>query len=365
MAVLSNNTIISLNADLESFCNTVKYREGEEFYSKKDNIIELSYNENPLGPGKLAREVIKQHADYAHLYPPVGYNLLIEKLSNKLNLKPENFIIAPGSVFVISLAISQATEKNNQVIFSKSSLPWYKWGTLGNNALPIEVPLKEDMNHDLENIFKNVTNETRAIIISNPHNPTGLYIDEKELLTLLEKIPENVLLIVDQAYYEYQSIQETVLIDAIQKYSNLLLTRTFSKIHGLAGLRIGYGMSNSALIKKIKAKWLQYLPAVTSVSAYVALHALDDEEHIKKSREFNNKAKQQIYELAEKKGIQCLNSEGNFVALKMKDSKTVEKLFNNKNIKITPGYVFGYEEWVRMSFNINLNCIINTFITLK
>jgi len=108
-------------------------------------------------------------------------------------------------------------------------MPWYRWSVLGNTSIPIEVPLLPDMNHDLDAILKAINNRTKVIIISNPHNPTGLYLNEQEIYNFFKRIPSNILLIVDQAYYEYQSTQESILINQLGNAPNLMLTRTFQR----------------------------------------------------------------------------------------------------------------------------------------
>jgi len=351
MSIILPKKVDELHNTYTKFCDAVKFREVEGFYVNNPSVYELSYNENPLGPGKKAREVIRRHADFAHRYPPLGYSVLINELANRLELKPENFLISAGSVAAIYLAVFQFTNPGDKVIFSKSSLPWYKWSTIGNNSLPVEVPLMNDMNHDLEAILNSVDKNTKVIIISNPHNPTGLYINESDLRTFYSKLPEYVLLIIDQAYYEYQSNQEKILIDMINDVPNLMLTRTFSKIHGLAGLRVGYGMANPKIIKALKAKWLGSMPTITSISTYAAYQALSDEEHINKSISFNEDMKQSIYKIAEKHEIRLLKSEANFILLNILDSVVNEKYFKEKNIAFTAGYFFGYPEWARISFD--------------
>jgi histidinol-phosphate aminotransferase len=350
MSIINSDKIHELNDNYIKFCQSVTYRECEEFYSHEYPILELSYNENPLGPGRLSIEALKRHAEFGYRYPPLAYTSLITELAKKLELRYENFLITPGSVAAIYLAVKQYADTGDKVIFSKSSIPWYRWSALVNNSIPILVPLMKDMNHDLEAVLKNVDDKTRIIIISNPHNPTGLYISESELLAFYKKLPQNILLIVDQAYYEYQSKQESILLRAVNEVPNLMLIRTFSKIHGLAGLRVGYGIANPLMIEALKAQWLAFMPSVSSAGAYAAYHALSDQEHYERSRIFNNETKTALYRLCEKYRIKILKSEANFVCVNVFDSYKNEKLFHEQRFRLTAGYFFGYPEWVRISF---------------
>lgn len=347
-----------LNLYFDSFCKHVTYREGEEFYSKINKVLELSYNENPLGMGKLTLKALSRLARWGYRYPPMNYRVLREAIAKKLDLKKENIIITPGSITAVYLAINQWVNAGEKVVFSKSSLPWYNWIVLSNNSIPIIIPLKGDMNHDLKAILKSIDRKTKAIIISNPHNPTGLYFKDQVIESFFNKIPLNTLLIIDQAYYEYQSNQEKVLPGLIKTNQNLLLTRTFSKLHGMAGLRIGYGIGNPNLIKQLRAKWMAFTPSINAISTYAAYYALKDNNHIKVSRDFNFCVKERIYELADSYNIKYLFSESNFVALNVFDSNRVEKYFIDRGFQLTPGYVFGYPEWIRISFIRNKKVLL-------
>jgi len=359
MSTIDKNVVEELMSRYSSFVESAKYRRYEDFYTPDYNgIMELSYNENPLGAGKLAKQAIKYHAEYSHVYPPICYYALIEKLASKLNVDQSNVIVTSGSVAAIQLAIYQYAERNDEIIYSKSSMPWYKWSVLGNCSIPIEIPLLPDMNHDLEGMLKAITPKTRLIVISNPHNPTGLYINEQTILDFIEKVPDNVIVLIDQAYYEYTESQETILINEINKRPNLILTRTFSKIYGLAGLRVGYAIANPEIIKGMKAKWLGSMPTIPSVSSFAALHALDDTEHLKKSRKFNKKTKNEIYQISEKQNIPILRSEANFVLINVGDSYQAEKIFQANSFRQTAGYFFGYPEWMRFSFPIKIEDFI-------
>ena len=365
MGKICKENIERLNSDYKNFYEAVKYRREESFYSKENNTIELSYNENPLGAGELAREAIKFHSEFAHLYPPIGYVSFIEKLAGHLKVSSNNIALGPGSVAIINLAIFQFADNQDEVIYSKSSMPWYRWSTVGNNSIPIEVPLKEDMNHDLNSILSKINSRTKVIIISNPHNPTGLYYGEQTILDFLKEVPKDILVIIDQAYYEYTSQQEEILINEINNFPNLLLTRTFSKIHGLAGLRIGYGISNDSVISALKAKWLGSMPSISSIAVFAAYHALEDHVHISKSFKFNREIKGRFYNLFELTNTKYLESASNFVTFYVNDSKKYHNLFKQYNIELTPGYFFGYNEWVRTSFSNNDNLIKNIDIILK
>jgi histidinol-phosphate aminotransferase len=351
MSVLRPEIVAELNDSYTRFVESVRFREGEDFYRHDFPVLELSYNENPLGPGKLAQDVLRRHVEFAHRYPPLGYTILIDELARRLALGAENVVVTAGSVTAIYLAVSQWADPGDEVVFSKSSIPWYRWSTLANKSVPVPVPLKNDMGHDLGGLAARVNDRTKVVIISNPHNPTGQYLPEEELRAFHARLPENVLLIVDQAYYEYQTRQEDVLLRLVTQVPNLMLTRTFSKIHGLAGLRVGYGIANADVIKGIRAHWLAFMPAIASVSAYAAQHALLDEGHLKESIRFNKCVKEAMYRLTASAGLMCLESEANFVAVNIKDSRVNEELFHQNGLAFTPGYFFGYPEWARISFD--------------
>jgi histidinol-phosphate aminotransferase len=358
MTQINKENIESLNIHYANFSKSARYRYNEDFYTDNNmEISELSYNENPLGLGMLAQKAITYHAKYAHLYPPIDYTILAEKIAQKQKIKLESVFLGAGAVSVIYHAIAQFTNEGDEVIFSKSSMPWYNWSVIANKAVSVQIPLLSDMNHDLERILETINRKTKIVLLSNPHNPTALYIDESKLSEFYNRIPDNVLLIIDQAYYEYQTKQETTLKDLIFSRNNILLVRTFSKIHGLAGLRIGYGMTNPENVKALKAKWLGTMPTISSIGTFAAIHALDDIEHQQKSYQFNLKAKQMVKNLATEYGIETLDSEANFITIKVMDSLGKESLFINEGIRLTTGAFFGYNEWMRMSFCKDLHIL--------
>lgn len=351
--------VAQLNSDYTNFVNSVMFREGEDFYREGNSIFELSYNENPLGCGSKAREVLVKHADFSHRYPPLGYSVLIEEIARHWDISTENILVTPGSVAAIYLTMAQYSNTGDKVLYSKSSIPWYRWSAASSGSTTVEVPLSSNMGHDLSAFLRAIDETTSVVVISNPHNPTGIYIQESDLVRFLRQIPESTLLIIDQAYYEYQSKQERLLIDIVNETTNLLITRTFSKIHGLAGLRIGYSISNNEIRQAIRSKWLGFMPSIGSAACFAAYQALLDEKHVLESKEFNLRSKNSIYSIARKYGLQYIESEVNFVLVNIYDSKINQQFFIENDIAFTPGLFFGYPEWARISFDVRLTELVD------
>lgn len=348
--MIAERNIKLLYEELLNFRIATSYREISAFYSSSNEIIELSYNENPLGCSKKVLAEIKKISKYVNRYPPIAYNLLRQKLADDLNVSEDEIIIGSGSLDIINSAIRLNSKNHDEIIFSKSSIPMYKWGVISNSSVPVIIPLDLDMNHDFERIINSITNKTKLIIMDNPHNPTGLYIPYKRILEFIKKVPKRILIIIDQAYIEYVQQEQDISVRLIKHFKNLLLTRTFSKIHGLAGLRVGYGISNKDLIRKLNSIRLGNIGITNILGNFAAYSSLNDTHFIQASKEFNKGTKNYLYNIFSKSFIDYKPSETNFLLMRVGNSKKfLEK--KPQQIKITPGFAFGYNEWVRMSFD--------------
>jgi len=347
---LLDKHIENLYSDFLLFVEATKYREEENFYtSNYNNIIELSYNENPFGASPKAMEALTYFKDYINLYPPVGYTLLRSTIATGLEINESEIVIGNGSLGIINSAIRLFAEKGDNVVFSKSSIPMYKWAIMSNGSIPVIIPLQGDYNHNLQGLLNAINDKTKVIIVDNPHNPTGLYIEPKTILDFIKKIPETIFVIIDQAYIEYADdyINEAI-IKSFNQFPNLLITRTFSKVHALAGLRVGYGISNKKLIEKLWAENLGNVGGVSLLSSFVANAAMKDSIHVHECISKNKTCIDELKEQFKRFYETVLNSSANFICVKTESSK----IFLNQipsNIKVTSGVTFGYDELTRMS----------------
>jgi histidinol-phosphate aminotransferase len=202
-------------------------------------IIKLASNENPLGVSPKVKEAVTRYLDNIYRYPEGSGYYLKNKLSEILKVSPEKIILGSGSSEIISMAIDTFVNPGEEIIYPYPSFLIYKILALKTNATPVEIPLNEDFSYDLNKFLDKITSNTKMIILCNPNNPSGTIIFEDQLEEFINNVPDRVIIIVDEAYIEYvENKKFGKTLNYIDK-KNIIISRTFSKIYGLAGLRMG------------------------------------------------------------------------------------------------------------------------------
>jgi histidinol-phosphate aminotransferase len=279
-------------------------------------VIKLASNENPSGLSqKVKNSLIENIAEIAR-YPDGNSFSLKNALANKLNIDIEQITLGNGSNDILELiARIFVCQNSDEVIFSQYSFVVYPLVTQALGAKAVVVPAL-DFGHDLEAMAKTITDKTKLIFIANPNNPTGTYLEDSKILNFLEKVPSEVIVVLDQAYFEYSNSQIGSKI--VEKYTNLIITRTFSKAYGLAGLRVGYCFSSVGI-----ADYLNRIrqPFNVNVLAQVgAVSALKDEEFLAKSVKENALGLKQLETGFNAKGLFHIKSFANFVSVKIENA---------------------------------------------
>lgn len=312
-----------------------------------DQVIKLASNENPLGPSPKAVAAMEKALSRVHLYPDGNAYYLKQKLAAKLSVNAENIILGNGSNEIIEFAGHALLFPGSEVVVSQFCFAIYPIMARMFGAEVVAVPAR-DHGHDLPAMLKAVTPATRLMFVANPNNPTGTLASPEEVTTLVDNVPPEVLLVMDEAYLEF--LDEPVdLLPRIQgrTHPNLLLMRTFSKIHGLAGLRLGYGIGHPEVIAALE-KIRQPFNA-NAISQAGALAALDDEEHLERTRR-NNAEGRKLFERAfTDLNLEFVPSSANFVLVKVGDGKRVFEDLQRQGIIVRP--MAGYElpEYIRVS----------------
>ncbi|ENY8916980.1 TPA: histidinol-phosphate transaminase [Clostridioides difficile] len=297
----------------------------KEKYGVKE-IIKLASNENPLGPSPKVMEAMIEMLKQGQLYSEPEANELRRKLAEKLDLKPENFIVANGADNVITLIGEAFINRGDEVIYCNPTFPSYRTATIKNEGIPVEVPLTEDYKYDLQGILDKITDKTKLICVCNPNNPTGTIVDDKELEEFLKKVPENIITILDEAYIEFLTVPNYVDgLKYVRENYNVIVTRTFSKIYGLAGLRVGYGIDKDEIIRTLFTVKEPFSANRVAISGATA--ALDDEEFIKETYELNRVGMAYFKEEFTKMGFDVVDSQSNFLYVDMKTD--IPKLFED------------------------------------
>ncbi len=311
------------------------------------DIIKLASNENPLGPSPAAVAAMEQAIQSLHLYPDGNAFYLKQKLAAKLGVATANLILGNGSNEIIEFIGHALMAPGAEVVVSQYCFAVYPIVTSLFGAKLITVPAK-DHGHDIPAMLRAITPQTRVIFVANPNNPTGTLIPAADIERLIREVPSNVLIAMDEAYVEFLD-EPLDLLPMIRsgQVPNLLLMRTFSKIYGLAGLRLGYGIGHPDLIAALEK--IRQPFNINSLIQAGALAALDDEEHIEGTRR-NNAEGLKLYEDAFRElKLTFVPSSANFILVRVGDGQKVFAELQKLGVIVRPMAGYQLPEWIRIS----------------
>ena len=276
-------------------------------------VYKLASNENSLGVSEKIINEIPEMLKNIYRYPDSNSFVLRQALSKKLNIPEENFLFGNGSDEVIELMGKTFLTEDDEIIMSEHSFVRYKMAADLMGAKTLFSKMTDFYKVDLKNMASLITEKTKIVFISNPNNPTGTFVAEKELKNFLQNIPENVLVFLDEAYLEfaYKSSGYPKSLELLNEFPNLLVSRTFSKLHALAGLRIGYLIGDKGIIDTINRIKPPF--NVNIIAQNIAKISLEDNEHITKSLEMIEKGKKYLYEEFKKLNIKFFETSANFI----------------------------------------------------
>ncbi len=328
-------------------------KKGEKLFNgpqPKETAI-LCSNENNLGPSPKAVNAMAIALRNVHVYPdPLGTRLRVA-IANKLGLSKEHVALGDGSDGILYSLFNAFCEAQDHIITSKGSFISVKVFSSLYQIPLIEVPLTKQYEFDLNSILKRINDHTQIIYLCNPNNPTGTIIREKELSNFLAQVPRHILVIVDEAYYEFASMITPEYPDSTKMgYENVLTLRTFSKAYGLAGIRLGYAMGHPTLIQTIIKTQPIFSPG--SVSMAAGIGALADDEFLLFTIKHHLKGLNQHYQTLQEAGISYTPSYGNFVMADLESSEHALWLcdqLESRGIKIRRLHAFGLPSCVRIS----------------
>ncbi len=282
------------------------------------SIIKLASNENPLGPSPKALEAMRGELAGVWLYPDGAGFALKQRLAEKHGVDMEQLTLGNGSSDILDFILRVFVSPEDEVLFSEHSFALYPLLTQALGATGVAAPAR-DWGHDLEAMQARITPRTRVIFIANPNNPTGTWLEAAALEGFLRAVPAEVLVVLDEAYFDYAAFPATgatAYPDTsawVGRYPNLVVARTFSKSYGLAGLRVGYGISHpqvADLMNRVRPPF-----NVNSLALAAAEAALGDVEHLRRSQEMNAAGLLQYYAAFEALGLEYIRSVGNFVSV--------------------------------------------------
>lgn len=325
----------------------------EELQSEKGltKIIKLASNENPLGCSPLAQQAIKNASkQLIATYPSPIHHVLMPKLAEKLNVNKEQLFLSNGSDFIYSLLLyCFALDQEKHILTHE-----YAFSTYAIQAHTLNIPVRTvsvnpQWEVNIDELLNACSSQTALIFLANPNNPTGVLIPQTEIKRLLENIPEETILVLDEAYFEYASLQQNHnSIDWIETHPNLVITRTFSKLYGLAGLRIGYAITHQAIVKLLQRIQLPF--TVNQMALLAASAALDDMEFIEFSLQTNTEGLLQIRQGLDALNLSYLPSACNFITFDSKnDGDLLFQYLLNQGIIIRPLHPYKMNHYLRVT----------------
>lgn len=313
-----------------------------------NDIIKLASNENPLGPSPRAVAAISNMLSEIHLYPDANCFELKNRLASIYDVPAAGILIGNGSDELLKLLAETFLSSGDQIIYARPTFSEYEFSALIMGAECIEVPL-DNFTHDLQAMIDAITPKTKMIIVCNPNNPTGTLVNARQMQDFMNQVPDEVIVVFDEAYYEYvESAELSSGLKYVKEGRNVLVFRTFSKIYGLAALRVGYALTSTDIAQAVERVMEPF--NVNSPAQVGALAALDDQEHVQKSQQLNSQGKQYLYSEFERMGIKYVPTEANFIFLDTGAScREVFKGLLQLGVIVRTGDIFGFPTFIRVT----------------
>lgn len=316
--------------------------------SLKGEFSHLASNENPLGPSPLAVDAIKKSLEDGNFYPDNRCLELKERIAQHLGISAKNLGVGNGTTELIFLIGVAFLNPGETFIMSESSFIMAKIVAQIMDCNLIEVPLK-DYRHDLDAILQMVSKETKLVYLDNPMNPIGTMVTQQEVSRFMGEIQEDIIVVFDEAYFEYANKQNFPdALSFIQERRNVIVLRTFSKMYGLAGFRVGYCAAQEDFIDALNRVKPPF--SVNRFAQIAAAEALRDEAHVQKTREITESGKKFLCENFEKMSVFYIPSETNFVTIDVKtDAKKVADELKKKSVIVRPLTMYGKATFLRVT----------------
>lgn len=314
------------------------------------DIIKLASNENPLGAGQKARDVLRNFSDVSRYPDGNGYQLK-SALAEHHGVTTGQITLGNGSNDILELIARAILTPEHEVIFSWHAFAVYPLVTQAVGARAVEAPAR-NWGHDANAMLAAVTKRSRLMFIANPNNPTGTWLRRDELRHLLESVPEDLIVVVDEAYFEYVEEPEQPDCSAwLADFPNLLVSRTFSKVHGLAGLRVGYGISHSDLADLMNRVRQPF--NVNSMALAAATAALQDRAHIARSVRTNRVGMQQLMKGLRDLALDYIPSAGNFLCVDLKQpAREIYHKLLREGVIVRPIDNYGMPDHLRVTIGL-------------
>jgi histidinol-phosphate aminotransferase len=315
-----------------------------------DNIVKLASNENPLGMPESARAAIGAALAELGRYPDSNGFELKAALSRKLGVPADWITLGNGSNDILEGAAAVMLAPGRSCVYAQHSFAVYPLATMARGARSIVVPAR-DFGHDLGAMLAAIDADTRLVFVANPNNPTGTFVGADRMAEFLGRVPPRVVVVLDEAYNEYlPPEQRHPSIDWVRRYPNLLVSRSFSKAYGLAGLRVGYGVAQPELTDLLNRVRQPF--NCNSLAQAAAVAALADEAFVARSVEVNRQGMAQVTAAFDALGLRHLPSFGNFVLVQVGDGAAVYQGLLKRGVIVRPVANYGLPQWLRVTIGL-------------
>jgi histidinol-phosphate aminotransferase len=314
-----------------------------------EKIVKLASNENPFGCSQAVKDAIKNTVDEVALYPDGYATSLRDTMADYLNVSENQLIFGNGSDEIVQMICRALLSPQTNTVMASPTFPQYKHNAVIEGAEIREVELING-DHDLEGMLKKIDQHTRIVWVCSPNNPTGTYVKKEELLSFIDRVPKTTLIVIDEAYYEYVQANDFLeTVPLLQQYSNIMILRTFSKIYGLASLRIGYGVGDADFIRQIEPVREPFNTSRLSHAAAIA--AITDQDFVSECRVTNREGLQQFESFCQQHDLAFYPSQGNFILI---DFETIQgnEVFQyllERGFIVRSGNALGFSTCIRVT----------------
>lgn len=312
------------------------------------HVIKMASNENPYGSSPKARDAMVEEMKNIHYYPEVTAPVLGDALSTYLNVTPDRFIFGNGSDEIIRMLTRTYVNPGEEVVMAEVTFPRYRTNVLIEGGVPVTVPMKQGT-HDLEAMKAAINERTKMVFVCNPNNPTGTIVGEQELLDFLEALPPEVMIVLDEAYYEYVHSDDYLeSLHVLDRFPNLVILRTFSKVYGMASVRAGYGITQPEVVQELLKGKEPF--NVNRLAQAGAVAALGDHEFLEHTLEKNKEGRLYLEAAFQRMGLSFFPTHTNFIMVDVKKgAAAVHQSLLKQGIIIRPGHMMGYPSMLRVT----------------
>ena len=318
---------------------------------KINRVVKLASNENPYGCSNKVKNIISKLINSSNLYPDSASCDLKAEIAKTFNIDKNMIFCGAGSDSLIKDICLTVLNKYDESIMGEVTFPRYESNTLLVGAIPVKIPMKNNK-LDIEKMVEAITDKTKVIWFCNPNNPTGTIFTEKEFISIVNKIPKDVLIVMDEAYGEFvETNQFPDTLNLIKSHKNIILLKTFSKAYGLASLRVGYGIGDIEFVQYINRVINAF--DLTLYGQKAAVEALKDKDFLEYATKNNSLQREYLKKELKKLGLEYLDTHANFIMINIKgnDKKIYEYLLK-KGFIIRPGFLLGMPGWIRVSIGL-------------